>query len=151
MPELPYVEEPYQESFGPDGGLFDHFNKKYGLSLAIPPLAVPEGKTVKLRVGLCCYGPFSISKKYLLASDFVVVVSEENFCKPVRVAMEHCLIMPEYKKCVEVVILKASHEKVTIDKLFTFEPFSNPDILTDKASLFFEVEGFLHLVCSIEA
>ena len=148
MPDLDYVEEPKLASFGSDGGSFTEFDK-YGFSLQVPSMAVPKGKEITLRIGLCCYGPFSISENYLLASDFAVIVAGDRFSKPVEVTMDHCLVLPEYRKCSEVVMLKADHLKITEDGLYTFVPFTNPDILSDSPQLLFETEEFCILCAAL--
>ena len=148
MPDLDYVEEPKLASFGSDGGSFTEFDK-YGFSLQVPSMAVPKGKEITLRIGLCCYGPFSISENYLLASDFAVIVAGDRFSKPVEVTMDHCLVLPEYRKCSEVVMLKADHLKITEDGLYTFEPLTNPDILSDSPQLLFETEEFCILCAAL--
>lgn len=149
MPDLDYVEEPKLASFGSDGGSFTEFDAEYGFSLTVPPMAVPEGKNITLKIGLCCYGPFSISENYLLASDFAVIVADDKFSKPVEVVMDHCLVLPEYRKCSEVVILKADHHKITEDGLYTFDRFTNPDMLPDSPRLFFETEEFCILCATL--
>ena len=151
MPDnLDFAEEPRQESFQSEGGHFRHFEKYYGFSLIVPPLAVPEGREINVKVGLCCYGPFSISDKYLLASDFAVIVADGQFSKPVKVLMEHCLILPEYKKCSEIVILRADHRKVTKDGLYTFDKFTIPEIDSDSPRLSFESTEFCILCAVLE-
>ena len=111
-------------------------------------MAVPKGQEVNLKVGLCCCGPFSISEQYLLVSDFAVVVADGGFIKPVTVTMEHCLVLPEYKKCSDVVILKANHRKVTEDGLYTFDQCTNPDLYPNSAELTFEIEEFC-ILCAV--
>ena len=148
MPELDYVEQPHQQTFSTDGGTFSHF-AKYGFSLTVPPLAVPEGKEIRLSIGLCCYGPFSISDKYFLASDFAVIVADSKFDKPVRVVMDHCLILPEYKKCNDVLMLKANHLKMS-NKLYTFDRFIIPEVSSNSATLSFETEDFC-ILCAVLA
>ena len=148
MPEFNYVEEPVQVSFTSDGGLFSL--KHFGFSLEVPPFAVPVDKKINLKVGICCYGPFSISEDYLLASDFVVIIVDGIFSKPVRVTMEHCLILPEYKRCNEVIILRADHRKVTEEGLYTFDRCVNPEISPNSPYLSFETNEFCVLCAALE-
>lgn len=152
MPDFDYIESPRQECFHSDGGEFKHFEKKYGFSLAVPPKAVAEDKQIRLKVGLCCYGMFSINENYQLASDFAVIVADDKFSKPVEVSMDHCLILPEYQKCSDVVILKADHLKVTNkDNLYTFDFFKTPEVLPDAPRLSFETEEFCILCAALKA
>ncbi len=150
MPKLCYIEDPVEQTFRSEGG--ELYLKDYNFSILVPPLAVSEGREIKLKVGICCYGPFSINEDYLVASDFIVVVVDNDyeFRKPVEVSMEHCLCLPEYKKCNEVVILRASHTKITEDGLFTFDFFTNPEISSDSPSLWFETEKFCILCAALK-
>lgn len=114
----------------------------------VPPLAVCKGKETKLKVGLCCYGPFSISDKYLLAFDFAVVVAGDKFDRPVEILMDHCLILPEYRKCGEVVILRANCHRVTEeDNLYTFDQLTIPDILPCSPKVTFECTESGSILC----
>ena len=151
MPDLDYIEEPKQVSFQSSGGEFLDFDRAYGFSLSVPPMAVPKGQEVNMKVGLCCYGPFSISEQYLLASDFAVVVTDRDFTQPVTVTMEHCLVLPEYERNSNVVILKADHRKITEDGLYTFEQFVIPTLHPNTAKLSFDVERFCILCAVLDA
>lgn len=149
MPDLHYIEDPTQTTFQSDGGEINLDD--YGFSLVVQSQAIPEDQEVTVTVGMCCYGPFSIGENYMLASDFVVIVADTNakFGKPVKIVMEHCLILPEYRKCSEVVILRANHLKVTEDNLYTFDQFTNPDLSPDRNQLSFETEDFCILCAAL--
>ena len=150
---LEYVGTPVTASFQSQGGQFPQegqypLDKYHGLSISVPPQAVPGAKEVKLKIGVCCYGPFSIREHYQIASDFVVIVADGKFDKPVKVALDHCLILPEYKECSEVLILKASHLEVTEDGLYTFDQFTYPEISPDRPELSFEIKEFC-ILCAV--
>lgn len=102
---------------------------------------------ITVKAGICVYGPFSISEKYQLASDFVVIVADGTFSGPVQVQMEHCLYMPEYKKCMEVVILRADHLSITEDGLYTFDYFTNPELFPEHPNLSYETSSFC-IICN---
>lgn len=151
--DLEYVETPATVSFQSEGGQFPEkgqcpLDKYYGLSISVPPQAVAEAEQVTLKIGVCCYGPFSIREHYQIASDFVVVAMDRKFDKPVKVTMDHCLILPEYKECSEVLILKASHFQVTEDGLYTFDQFTYPEISPDRPELSFQIEEFC-ILCAV--
>lgn len=151
--QLKYVETPVTVSFQSKGGQFPEkgqfpLDKYYGLSISVPPLAVAESKLVTLKIGICCYGPFSISEQYQIASDFAVIAMDGKFNKPVKLVMDHCLILPNYEECSEVMILKASHMKVTEDGLYTFHQFTYPEISSDSPEITFELEEFC-ILCAV--
>ena len=146
MPHLHYVEEPIQVSFDSKGKLFSL--ERFGFSIEVPPFAVPVGEEVILEVGICCYGPFSIGKNHLLASDFIVIVTVagSSFSRPINITMEHCLILPKYKKCNEVTILRADHRH-TEQGWYNFKPYVHPEILSDSPSLSFKTKD-LCILCA---
>ncbi len=153
MPNLEYVEETVATAFKSCGGKFPEEGKYpldnyHGLSIIVPPQAVSEDQEVKLQIGVCCYGPFSIREHYQIASDFVVIVADGKFSKPVRVIMDHCLLLPEYKECSDVLILKANHLKMTGEDLYTFDHFTYPEISPDSPELSFEIEEFC-ILCAV--
>ena len=137
---LSYVCEPEVQSFDSKGGVLRI--RDCGFSITVPEDAIPAGQVVVVKAAVCICGPFSISEKYRLASDFVVIVSEGSFLKPVDIEMEHCLLMTEYKKCSEVVILRADHLTMTEDGWYTFDDFITPDVSTDRPTLTFQAQSF---------
>ena len=155
MPNLDYIEEPITASFKSTGGQFPPEGKYprddyYGLSIIVPPNAVPKDQEVKLKIGMCCYGPFAIDENYEVASDFVVIVADQVFDKPVTVVMEHCLILQEYRESSEVLIMKASHLRVTGNDLYTFNPLStHPKISSESPELSFEINEFC-ILCAVK-
>ncbi len=149
--ELEYIEKPVTVSFQPQGGQFPGKgqyprDKYHGLSIVVPPQAVSEDQEVKLQIGVCCCGPFSIREQYQIASDFYVIVADGKFSMPVKVLMDHCLLLPEYKKCSEVFILKANHQKA--NGLYTFDQFTYPEVSPDSPELSFEINKFC-ILCSV--
>ena len=96
LPTLPYISEPAVRSFTHSG---DHlYDEDLDLSLSVPPGTVSENETLKLKVGACCYGPFSVPDRYLVITAFYCIVASQKLQKPVKVEMGHCLLMPEYQK-----------------------------------------------------
>lgn len=148
MPYLHYVEEPIQVSFDSKRKLFSL--ERFGFSIEVPPFAVPVDEEVILEVGICCYGPFSIGKNHLLASDFIVIVTVgSSFSRPINITMEHCLILPEYEKCNEVTILRADHRH-TEQGWYNFKPYIHPEISPDSPSLSFETRDLCILCAALE-
>jgi len=137
---LSYVCEPVVQSFDSKGGVLRI--QDCGFSITVPEDAVAADKVVVVKVAICTCGPFSISEKYRIASDFVVIMSEGSFLKPVDIEMEHCMLMKEYKKCSEVVILKADHLTKTEDGWYTFDDFLAPDVSADRPILTFQAQSF---------
>ena len=93
-----------------------------------------------MTIGMCCSGPFSIAENYQITSDFAVIVADGKFDRPVKVVMQHCLLLSDRS---EVVVLKANHLDVTEDNLYTFVPLSaSPEVSSDSPELSFEIDEF---------
>ena len=113
--------------------------------MTVPPL---EGKELTLSLGVCSHGPFSISEKYLIASDFIVMVADNEVETPIEISMPHCLILPEHMKCAKVVILRADSHKVTeVDNLHTFERLTVPDVFPNSPRVAFECRELSSVLC----
>ncbi len=144
---LVYVGEPVVRTFDCDGGILDM--PKYGFSIQVPQGAVMHGHHITVNAAICVCGPFSISERYRIASDFVVIIADGRFELPVKIHMEHCMIMSEYRKSSDVVILKADHCSVTEDGLYTFDDFVNPEVSSSHSTLSFEMQSFCVLCDAI--
>lgn len=145
--DLHFVGDPFYHTFTSEGGELSV--PEYKFSLSVPSQAVPRDELCRVVIGFCCYGPFSINEHYLLASDFVVIIADREFDLPVTVTMEHSLCLPEYKKCSEVVILKADHHRVTKNKLHVFNVLTHPEISPDGPVLSFQIKNFCILCTAL--
>ena len=125
-----------------------HYDENLDLSLSVPPGTVSGNETLKLKVGACCYGPFSIPDKYLVVTAFYCIVANQKLQKPVKVEMGHCLLMPQYQQSGSVRILKADHQTVSTSDRHTFERLTHPEISSDRPYLFFEIQDF-SILCGV--
>ena len=146
LPTLPYISEPAVRSFTHSG---DHlYDEDLDLSLSVPPGTVSENETLKLKVGACCYGPFSVPDRYLVVTAFYCIVAHQKLQKPVKVEMGHCLLMPQYQKSRSVHILKADHQTVSTSDRHIFEHLTHPKISNDRPYLSFEIQDF-SILCGV--
>ena len=125
-----------------------HYYENFDLSLSVPPGTVSGSETFNLKVGACCYGPFSIPDKYLVVTAFYCIVANQKLQKPVKVEMGHCLLMPQYQQSGSVHILKADHQTVSTSDRHTFERLTHPDISSDRPYLSFEIQDF-SILCGV--
>ena len=146
LPALPYISDPAMWSFTSSGG--DHYDENLDLSLHIPPETVSENETLKLKVGACCYGPFSIPERYFVVTAFYCIVASQKLQKPVTVEMGHCLLLPDYQKSRSICVLKADHHTVSTSDRHSFEFLTHPDIASDRSYLSFEIQDFC-ILCGV--
>ena len=133
-------------SFTSSGG--DHYDENLDLSLFVPPGTVLGGEQLKLKVGACCYGPFSIPERYFVVTAFYCIVASQTLQKPVTVEMGHCLLMPDYQKSRSICVLKADHHTVSTSDRHSFEFLTHPDIASDRPYLSFEIQDFC-ILCGV--
>ena len=133
-------------SFTSSGG--DHYDENLDLSLCVPPGTVLGGEQLKLKVGACCYGPFSIPERYFVVTAFYCIVASQTLQKPVTVEMGHCLLMPDYQKSRSICVLKADHHTVSTSDRHSFEFLTHPDIASDRPYLSFEIQDFC-ILCGV--
>ena len=133
-------------SFTSSGG--DHYDENLDLSLCVSPGTVLGSEQLKLKVGACCYGPFSIPERYFVVTAFYCIVASQMLQKPVTVEMGHCLLMPDYQKSRSVCVLKADHHTVSTSDRHSFEFLTHPDIASDRPYLSFEIQDFC-ILCGV--
>ena len=146
LPTLPYISEPAVWPFTSSGDRL--YDEDLDLSLSVPPETVSGGEQLKLKVGACCYGPFSVPDRYLVVTAFYCIVANQKLQKPVKVEMGHCLLMPEYQQSGSVHILKADHQTVSTSDRHIFERLTHPKISSDRPYLSFEIQDF-SILCGV--
>ena len=146
LPVLPYISKPVTWSFTSIGG--DCYDENLDLYLCVPPGTVLGGEQLKLKVGACCYGPFSIPERYFVATAFYCIVASQKLQKPVTVEMGHCLLLPDYQKSRSVCVLKADHYTVSTSDRHSFEFLTHPDITNYRPYLSFEIRDFC-ILCGV--
>ena len=149
LPALPYISDPAVWSFTSSGG--QHYDENLDLSLCVPLGTVSENETLKLKVGACCYGPFSIPDRYLVVTAFYCIVANQKLQKPVEMEMGHCLLMPEYQKSRSVCVFRADHKRVSTSDKHIFEFLTHPEISSGKPYLSFAIQDFCILCGVVES
>lgn len=156
MPQLPYLEEPEAFTFSELNSFsYRIYEKKYGLIIECEK---PEECTIS--IGICSHGPFVMSDNYSLATCFLCITSPSPLNVPLKITMEHCLVMSEYKKCSSVLVLHADHRVISKSDCFTFSDVFEfgdgkkgkifPDISSTHPSLSFTLQNFCILCAAAE-
>ena len=146
LPILPYTQEPTSITFTANGG--EHELIDLDLFVYAPRGVVHEDAELKLEIGACCYGPFSIPDKYLITTAFYSIVTNTRPRKPLLLTMGHCLQMPVYQRSNHVLVLKADHRVVSGSDKYVFERFTHPEISDNSPYLSFEIQDFC-ILCGV--
>ena len=149
LPALPYISDPAVWSFTSSGG--QHYDENLDLSLCVPLGTVSENETLKLKVGACCYGPFSVPDRYLVVTAFYCIVASQKLQNPVEVEMGHCLLTPQYQKSRSICVFKADHTRVSTSDKHIFEFLTHPEISSDRPYLSFAIQDFCILCGVVES
>ncbi len=78
-----------------------------GISLAIPPNAVPRGKVVKLSIWPCLSGPFVPPEGYELASPVYLISPAFSFEQDVELTLHHFASLTTDSDCDSMVFVSA--------------------------------------------
>lgn len=151
---LPYLETPEIFTFNESNSFsYRTYEKKYGL--IIESEATEE---FTLSIGICTHGPFVFPDNYRLVTCFLCISSPSQLTVPLKITMEHCLVMSEYEKCSSVLILHADHKVMSKSGYFTFNDIFNvsaetkgkkfPDISSTHPCLSFSLQTFC-ILCGV--
>lgn len=148
--DLPYISDLVMVTFTSNGG--HYYCDELDFSISVPPGSIAEGGCVQLRIGACCYGPFSIPDRYTLVTDIFCVVASGRFSrdKPATVTMYHCLEMPIYQPHNALFVMRADHKIVTTSGKFAFAQMTMPNVASDQPHLSFTVEDFCIFCGAVE-
>lgn len=145
-PVLPYTQKLISLTFTANGGECELLD--LDLFILAPHGVVDENIELKLEIGACCFGPFSIPDKYLVITAFYCIVTNTKLKKPLQLTMGHCLQMPVYQRSNEVLVLKADHQVVSSSDKYVFERFTHPEISDNSPYLSFEIQDFC-ILCGV--
>lgn len=147
MPNLPYVCAIREHTFYSSGGTFHDFLSEF--SIEVPSLAISEGNSMSIRVGVCCQGPFLLPENTFVITPFFCIVASGKFSLPVKVTMQHCMELTEYKRTPEIMVLRSDLFPTMDSEEFIFSPISTyPAISASWPHLSFEVNDFC-VLCSV--
>ena len=91
-----------------------------GVTLDIPPGAVPEQATVDIFVRPCLSGPFIIPDGIELASPLLLVGPAFKFTREIRLSLEHFINLNTPEDCKEMTFLSAPSTPTYIDSAPTY-------------------------------
>ena len=89
-----------------DGGTISW--QEIGFEMHIPPGAVPEGTTMKLRVRPCLSGPFHLPREHQLASPVYLITPAFEFIKDVRLSIAHFAGLDTSSDCDSMTFITSS-------------------------------------------
>ena len=101
-----------------------------------------------------------MSDNYRPATCFLCIASLSSLNVPLKITMEHCLVMSKYEKCSSVLILHADHRVMSKSNCFTFSDIFEfgdgkkgkifPDISSTHPLLSFTLQNFCILCAAAE-
>ena len=83
-------------------------SSELGVSLVIPPKAVPPGKTVTVRIWPCLSGPFISPDGYEFTSPVYLISPVFTFEKEVQLSLQHFASLTSDSECDRMVFMSAS-------------------------------------------
>ena len=88
FPGICFLGDPQQTSMTSEGGDFSWADTP-GITLHVPPQAVPEGETCDLSVQMCLSGPFVPPEDYELVGPVYKIGPTVDFTKDVQLSLTH--------------------------------------------------------------
>ena len=105
-PGICFLGDPWQENVTSDGGTISW--QEIGFEMHIPPGAVPEEMTMKLRVRPCLSGPFHLPREHQLASPVYLITPAFEFIKDVRLSIAHFAGLDSSSDCDSMTFITSS-------------------------------------------
>ena len=106
LPSVNLDKTALTKTFESSGGVFDA--SAAGVTISIPPGAVPSGVIATVSVKLCSSGSFQFPEGCKPVSLIYLVETNETFLKPVELAISHFAVLQLEEDYTSVVILTAS-------------------------------------------
>ena len=147
MPNLPYIGCISTHSFNASNRKFHDSASEF--LMQVPQNAIPEDMSVTIKFGSCSHGPFLLPENCYVITGFYCVVATSNFSLPVRVTLQHCMELTEYKRTSEIMVMRSDLHSITEAGEFIFSPITSYPDISDKApELSFDVQKFC-VLCSV--
>ena len=121
-PDVCFLGEQLQCDVDSKGGHFAPTN--LGISLEVPPNAVPAGKTITLCSRPCLCGPFQYPEGYESLSGVYLITSKSSFQKEVKLTMKHYGRIETEEQADQIYFLSAKHTPIIFKgkKVYDFRP-----------------------------
>jgi len=78
---------------------------EYGITIIIPPGAIPEGTEIQLQVHCCSSGPFLLPKGYRLCSPVYIISPSYHFLKDIELWIVHHAYLSDSEDCSQMTFL----------------------------------------------
>ena len=89
---------------------------EYGVTIIIPPGAIPEGTQIQVQV-LCCFGgPFVLPKDYYLCSPVYIISPSIHLLKDIELWMVHHAYLSDPEDCSQMTFLTDAPSLETLDQ-----------------------------------
>ena len=105
FPWISFLGEPWQETVTSEGQLL--YWDDIGITLDIPPGAVPKDKQLNLTVRPCLSGPFILPEGYKLASPVYLITPAFNFSRDGKLTITHFANVKSETDCKNMTFVSA--------------------------------------------
>lgn len=112
--------------------------RDFGLSLVVPPGALPEGTSIKVAVHCCQTFPFSIPVGLQLVSPVYLVAAspEATHLKPLQLALKHSINLTSEEMCSQLTFIMVNESTVLRAPLADNTPRGSLELRPTQGGLF---------------
>ena len=153
-PKLKFIKPVEELLISHKGLLYDETS--LGLCIDFPQGAIPKGQLLKLKVGMCLYGPFKFPDNTSPIAPILMLRSQEDIFlqKPVKVTLPHIIHQATENdvEALEIRVVKADHTRDVKTFVFTdIDPketninFSQDEDIKEYATFFLSHFCFISL------
>ena len=113
-PDVRFLGDPLLETVDSAGHCLSW--PEVGITVNVPPKAVPTGKAMHIMVWPSLNGPFSLPQDYKLASPVYFISHDSSFLENVNLSVAHFAGLSNEEDCQKMVFLASDKEKDSEDK-----------------------------------
>ena len=91
-------------------------SQDYGITIIIPPGAIPQGTEILVQVHCCFGGPFVLPKGYRLCSPVYIISPPFHFLKDIELQMVHHAYLSDPEDCSQMMFVTDAPSLETLDQ-----------------------------------
>ena len=92
-------------------------SQDYGITIIIPPGAIPQGTEILVQVHCCFGGPFVLPKGYRLCSPVYIISPSFHFLKDIELQIVHHAYLSDPEDCSQMMFVTDAPSLETVDQL----------------------------------
>ena len=91
-------------------------SQDYGITIIIPPGAIPQGTEILVQVHCCCGGPFVLPKGYRLCSPVYIISPPFHVLQDIELQMVHHAYLSDPEDCSQMMFVTDAPSLETLDQ-----------------------------------